>query len=527
MAMSFENYAFSLFMHFPHPVFLITPDGTILEANQFFVNRFSLNDVEIRGKNVFELISSAFHDPELAAKRKAMADSVVSTGQHLIFCDEHVDGMIYRNSVYPVKSPDGTVTCLLIIVHDVTEQVEAERQARHTEHIFKALFDAVPGSVFILDDECLMISCNRYAFDFFGDWKGKIRNNNFCNLVFSEDRPLLKKLLTDLIENGHEQAEELRMHTHEDRNSFNWFSIHARKAVIDNRNYLVLVCLDIHQIKTTELRLFEYKKWLIKAMEAGNAGVWDWNIASNTGMWSNKLWELFGIEKLPELYPTFELWESAIHPDDREIIAESVKRAISLLADLSIEYRVLRPDGSCRWLFESAKPVYDKHGEVKRYCGIVIDITDQKKFETEISLVREHFDVLLEKLHIGWFHTNLRDNSTIRTIEHARIFGYDSLDADWSFDRFLEHIVDEERERVRDTVVKSISNNKDFTIDFHIRKASGEIRKLWSSGSFICDDHGKPTHIVGVVQDTTDRQVGVLVEAGTKNRDKMSSGAWG
>jgi PAS domain S-box-containing protein len=525
--MSFEDKSFSLFKSFPHPVFLITPDGTVLEANPCFVETYFSRDGEIRGKNIYELTAAELHAPDFAAKRKANVDSVVSTGKHLIVDDEFVEGGIFRSSIYPVKSQDGTVVSVLIIVHDVTEQVETEQKARHTEHIFKALFDAVPGSVFILDDECLMISCNRYAFDFFGDWKGEIRNNNICHLVFSEDRPLLKKLLTDLIETGHEQADELRMHIHEDRSSFNWFSIHARKAVIDNRNYLVLVCLDIHQIKTSELRLFEYKKWLTKTMEAGNAGVWDWNIVTNDGMWSNKLWELFGIEKLPGLYPTFELWESTIHPDDREIMVESVKRAISLLADLSIEYRTLRPDGSCRWIFESAKPVYDKHGEVKRYCGIAIDITDQKKFENEITLIRERFDMLLEKLHIGLFHTSLKDNSTIRTIEHARIFGYDNLESDWSFDKFLEHIVDEERERVRDALLKFISNCKDFTIDFHIRKASGEIRKLWTSGSFICDDHGKPTHIVGIVQDTTDRQVGVLVEISTKNRDMMSGGAWG
>lgn len=504
--MSLENNDFTLFTDFPHPVFMITPEGTILEANRFFVNRFLLTLDEIRGKNVFELISTAFHSPQLAASRRAMADAVVSTGQHIIYDDEHVDGAILRNSIYPVKSPDGLVTQLLIIVHDVTEQVEAERKARHTDHLYKALLDNINGSVFVLDDECLLISGNQHAFNLFGDQNGEIKNNTFCHLVFSEDKPRIKKFLTDIMESGHEVAEEVRMHTHDDRNNYSWFNIYAQKTLIDNRSYLVLVCLDIHHIKISESRLSEYKKWLIKAMDAGNAGVWDWNIVSNAAMWSSKLWDIFGIKKQPGVYPTFELWISAIHPDDRERIVESLTQAISRQSELTAEYRVLHPDGSCRWILESAKPIFDKNGELKRYCGIAIDITEQKKFENEIALIRKHIDAVLEQFNIGWYYLNLNDHSVIRTIEHARIFGYDNLDAEWSFEKFLEHVIDEERENVKNLLDELLSNHNDFTTEYHIRKTNGDKRRILSSGSLVYDDLGKPSHLVGIIQDITDMQ---------------------
>jgi PAS domain S-box-containing protein len=316
----------------------------------------------------------------------------------------------------------------------------------------------------------------------------------------------MKKILTDIIESGHETADEVRMLTQDDRNNFNWFNIHAQKTLIDNSIYIVLVCLDIHHIKISESRLSTYKKWLIKAMDAGNAGVWDWNIVTNAGMWSSNLWDIFGIEKRPGVYPTSELWLSAIHPDDRERIVDSLKRALSLQKDLSAEYRVLRPDGSCRWILESARPVFDKKGEVKRYCGIAIDITEQKKFENEITLIRKNIDALLQKFHIGWFHLNLNDHSVTRTIEHARIFGYDNLDAEWSFEKFLEHVVDEDRERVKKILAEMLLNHKDFTTEYHIRKANGNKRKILSSGSFVYDDLGKPSHLVGILQDITDMQ---------------------
>jgi PAS domain S-box-containing protein len=507
--MSFENNEFTLFLDFPHPVFLITPDGTILEANHFYANRFNSTIDEIRGKNAFEQIIDGFHDPKLAAGRKAKADNVVATGQFVVFEDEHLDGSIIRSAVYPVKSPEGAVTRILVIARDVTAEVAAEKKARHTDLVYKALLDAVPGSVFILDDEFLLISGNHFAFDLFGDRRGQIKNNDFFNLVFSEDQTRIKKILTDLMASGSVKADQLRMHTHEDRKNFNWFNIHVRKAFIENRIYLVLVCIDISEIKHSETHLFEYKKWLTRAMEAGNAGVWDWNIVTNAALWSNSLWKIFGIKKLPGQYPDFKLWESTIHPDDHEMVIESVAQAIALRADLNIEYRILHPDGSCRWLLEAAKPVYGKHGEVTRYCGIAIDITNQKQFDSENLLIQEHLDYVLEKFHIGWFHTNLKDHSTIRTIEHARIFGYESLDLDWSFEKFIEHIVDDDRERVRNFVFTSITNKQDFLLESRIKKTNGEIRNIWATVAIIYDDHKNPAHLVGIVQDITERGIPV------------------
>lgn len=503
--MVFENKEFSLFKHFPEPVFMIAPDGKILEANQVFASKFFSSILHIKGQNIYELLTHTLHLPELAASRKRQADSVLSTGNHVIFDDEN-GGRTYRSAIYPVRSDDGSISRLLIIVHDVTGQVAAEKQARHTDRVFKALLDAVPGSVFVLDDKCLLISCNDYAFELFGDHNRKILQNNFFNLIYDEDRSRITMSFDLIMESGLEEAEEARMHTHEDRSSYRWFSLHAQRAEIDNRLYLVIVCLDINQHKIAESQLIQYKKWLIMAMESANTGVWDWNIETNAALWSNRIWELYGIERAKGRYPSFDLWKTALHPDDKETIANAVRGAVNLLADLNIEYRVIHPDGSTHWIMACGKPVIDRHGKVTRYCGTAVDITDQKQLENEITLTREHLDLALEKCHIGWFHLNLEDYSTIRTLEHARIFGYSTLDSEWSFERFLKHVTDEDRDQVKKLVLDSISNHKDFTTECQIITARGERRRIWASASIQYDDHGKATHVLGIVQDITDRR---------------------
>ncbi|NTW82652.1 MAG: hypothetical protein HGB36_04705 [Chlorobiaceae bacterium] len=50
------------------------------------------------------------------------------------------------------------------------------------------------------------------------------------------------------------------------------------------------------------------------ATEAGNTGDRDWNIKTDDALWSNKIWELCGIEKVSGKYPSFQLRETTIHP---------------------------------------------------------------------------------------------------------------------------------------------------------------------------------------------------------------------
>ena len=498
-----DQQEFALFRAHPEPAFIIDPQGTIIDANEAFAIRFFSGFMELRGRNVYDLLR-LIGRPDLAAQRMQKTDEVLSSGRPLIFDDE-MDGKTWRSSVYPVKSPDGNIGRLLVIVQDVTEQITAEQKARHTDQVFRALLDAIPGSVFVLDEACNLLACNAYAFELFGNRDRMMRENNFFNLVCTDDRSRITDTVTGLFESGFEATEEARMHTHNDYGHAAWFSIHARKAIIDHHAYLVLICIDIEQHKLAESQLIEYKKWLIMALESANTGVWDWNMKTDDALWSNRMWDIYGLERLPGQFPSFNLWVSAIHPDDKEMVTSSMRNASRVLAFLNIEFRVVHPDGSTHWIMVNGRPVFNKSGTASRYCGTAVDITDQKQLEQEINITRGHLDLALEKCHIGWFHLDLKDYSALRTLEHARIFGYDTIDSEWSFELFLSHVAEEDRERTRKLVFESISLGRDFTTECRIVTSSGESRMIWASAAIQFDNQGKASHITGIVQDVTDR----------------------
>lgn len=85
-----------------------------------------------------------------------------------------------------------------------------------------------------------------------------------------------------------------------------------------------------------------------------------------------------------DVYADPTAWISAIYPDDRERVEEAWWRKCAT-GGYSEEYRMLRPDGSIRWIWDRSVPVRDKDGDVYRIVGIAEDITRRKRDEQELK----------------------------------------------------------------------------------------------------------------------------------------------
>jgi PAS domain S-box-containing protein len=85
------------------------------------------------------------------------------------------------------------------------------------------------------------------------------------------------------------------------------------------------------------------------------------------------------------LYDDPRSWSYDIHPEDRERMVQAFL-AGSPSGAFDVEYRLLRKDGSVRWIHDRAFPIRNEHGQVYRIAGISEDVTSSK--ETELSLRR-------------------------------------------------------------------------------------------------------------------------------------------
>ncbi len=130
-------------------------------------------------------------------------------------------------------------------------------------------------------------------------------------------------------------------------------------------------------------RLSASEQRLRLAMEAGQMGVWDWNIHTGEVRWSENLEILHGLP--PGSFDgSFEFFHGLLHPDDRAMVLDAISRAVELRAGYDIEFRIVQPDGQVRWMAGKGQLFTDGHGRAAHMVGVRMDVSDRKRLEDEL-----------------------------------------------------------------------------------------------------------------------------------------------
>ncbi|MFN7994558.1 MAG: PAS domain S-box protein [Bryobacteraceae bacterium] len=142
----------------------------------------------------------------------------------------------------------------------------------------------------------------------------------------------------------------------------------------------VVIERDMQARERARRSLRQSEQRLHLALEAANAGTWEWDVTTNQNFWSEHVWRLYGIEPNTQA-ESYETWRQVIYEEDRARAEQVAAEAARTVTELNVEFRVLGPNGVRRWLLSRAQPLRDpKTGRV-RFIGIVVDITQRKQAE--------------------------------------------------------------------------------------------------------------------------------------------------
>ena len=124
------------------------------------------------------------------------------------------------------------------------------------------------------------------------------------------------------------------------------------------------------------------------ALEAGRMGTWQWTMGTGDLKWSPGLEAIHGYA--PGTFPgTFEVFREEIHPDDRDRTLAAITEAVQQGRDHHIEYRIVRGDGTMRWVEGRGQLFLNDRGEPDRMVGVCADVTERKQSEERFRLAIE------------------------------------------------------------------------------------------------------------------------------------------
>jgi PAS domain S-box-containing protein len=118
-------------------------------------------------------------------------------------------------------------------------------------------------------------------------------------------------------------------------------------------------------------------KDLAEAQAISRVGSWEWDIVADRIEWSDELYRIFGIGR-EGFRASYDAYLQRIHPEDRAELDQVIKTAHQQKEPFRIEHRVVRPDGSIRYVFGQGRVEVDESGQALRMVGTAQDITEQK-----------------------------------------------------------------------------------------------------------------------------------------------------
>lgn len=161
--------------------------------------------------------------------------------------------------------------------------------------------------------------------------------------------------------------------------TFIWYLYRSRRIIAKREAELVNISISLN-----------------KAQELSHLGNWVWDMKANTLWWSNEIYRIFGL--IPqEFKATYEAFLERVHPDDFEAVQAAVNYAMTNHAEYSIVHRLIKMDGTIRYVHEEGSIDYED-GEPVKMNGTVQDITETFEKEEALLLQAQIFDAVQDSI---------------------------------------------------------------------------------------------------------------------------------
>jgi two-component system, cell cycle sensor histidine kinase and response regulator CckA len=362
----------------PEPLLLMDTQGIIIAANQAAAQGM--------GRRLGEIIGADLHamfPPEVAKKRLEIFQRVIASGQPMRFEDVY-ENIHHDNYVTPIFVDDQVVQTAVLSV-DITARKQAEEALRESEMRYRALFDASPDAITVMDLEMNFVMGNRHGLEIWGqDSLDQALVRKAMEYIVPEDQPRVMATMKELMTTGRTQTFETTM-IKQDGTRFPSLNSAALIRDAEGRPQAIFgIARDITALKQAEAELRQSEQKFRLMAETIQDVFWIATPRIGKTLYVSPGFEYIWGRTSEALYRHPKLFLETVHPEDQERVKADITTARERSIPWSHEYRIIRPDGTVHWIQNRGFPILDDQGRVTLFTGVATDITEHKALEQQL-----------------------------------------------------------------------------------------------------------------------------------------------
>lgn len=367
---------------------LQSPVGmSILRGPSFVVEIANSRIYEIWGRDESELLNRSIFEGLPEARNQGLEEllkKVLQTGATIRESERPVQlprkGQIetrYLNFVYePFREAEGTITGVIAIGADVTEQVLTRQRVEESEARFRSLADNSPMIVYMVepDAEARISYFNKTWLTYTGQSYEEALGRAWDGIVHPEDVQGIFDRYVPAFKNREPYSlPAVRLRRHD--GAFRWHLFKGTPRYLPTGEFMgyIGVGIDIHEQKLATEALKESEARANVAIDIARLGTFEIDVKNHTIIHSPRNAEILGLD--PAKQWPYQTIIDTVHPEDLPIRQQALEQA-KQTGVLFYEARVIRPDQSTRWVRLNGR--FIQQDSQPMIIGTLMDITEEK-----------------------------------------------------------------------------------------------------------------------------------------------------
>ena len=276
-------------------------------------------------------------------------------------------------------------------ITDLTARKHAEAALRDSEARLRAIVDSAVDGIITIDEHGVIESFNPAAEKLFGYSAAEITGRTISALMPSPHREAYDDYLAHYRKTGERRIIGIGREVEGRRKDGSVFplDLSVSELQVGGRRLFTGIVRDITERKASDESLRRSRALLARAQEISHVGSYEVDVREGRVFHSPETCRILGVEPSgAELSPEASIVRH-VHPDDAGRVRETFQRAVRENSGFDLEFRVVRPGGSLRWVRSIAEPLLGADHKTIRLVGTLKDTTERKELEHEILAISE------------------------------------------------------------------------------------------------------------------------------------------